>query len=205
LNKTLLKKNRGLSIIEMVVALALFSSVALVSLASMVSLIDANEKSRNTSVALDSVSYALEDILRNIRFGRNIYCELGTSFITISPSSTRNTCDYSTGGRNYIALENKDGYINFYKYDATAKCIQKKTTSIIWGSQTYSDDGTGYQCLTSSDIEITRFRFFVIDTNINTKTQRVVMVIQGVSGRQEKSKTTFNMMTSATTRSVPLD
>ncbi len=201
-----MRKNKGFSIIEMLVALALFATVALVALTSVISLVGANDKARTTRNALDNLSFAIEDMTRNLRFGKNYYCRPSGSEgvpISITISTPRLDCQ---GGGSYMAFMNKFGYIVLYRYDSVNKRILKKETSIKWGSADFTDNfNDGYEPITSlTDLEISLFKIYVIDDNPVTTAQRATIVIQGTAGVRVATKSSFNVMTSVFSRTVPV-
>lgn len=195
----------------MVVALALFATVALVSLTSVISLVGANDKARTTRNALDNLSFAIEDITRNLRFGKNYYCRPSGSegtAISITVSTPRLDCP---NGGSYMAFANKFGYIVLYRYDSVDKRILKKETNVKWGSSSFTDtlpvsgNLNGYEPITSlTNLEISTFNFYVIDDNTVTTAQRATIVIRGTAGVRAATKSSFNVMTSVFSRTVPV-
>ncbi|MFT7507155.1 MAG: prepilin-type N-terminal cleavage/methylation domain-containing protein, partial [Acidimicrobiales bacterium] len=64
----------GFTLVEVMVSLALFSSVVTMAVGTLVVLIDANSKAQNAQLAVTNVSFALDSMTREIRTGLNYYC-----------------------------------------------------------------------------------------------------------------------------------
>lgn len=61
---------RGFTLIEMIVSLALFISVMTVAAASMLSIIDANRKSQATNTVVDNLSFVVDEMTRTLMTGK---------------------------------------------------------------------------------------------------------------------------------------
>ena len=69
---------RGFTLLEMIVAVGLFTIVATVALVGVVRALDANRKVQATQVIINKLNFALESMTRDIRFGHK-YKECGSS------------------------------------------------------------------------------------------------------------------------------
>ena len=63
--------SRGFTLVEMIIAVAIFSVVMLIAVGSLVSIIDANRKAHTQKTVLNNLTATLETISRNIREGSN--------------------------------------------------------------------------------------------------------------------------------------
>lgn len=66
----------GFSLIELMVALTIFSIVMTISLGTLLTLIDANNKAQALSSAMTNLSFALDSISRSLRTGSEFYCSM---------------------------------------------------------------------------------------------------------------------------------
>ncbi len=66
--------SRGFTLVEMIVSLMIFSIVAVVALAALVKIIDANNKAQTIQAAVTSLSFSLDSMSRELRTGSNIHC-----------------------------------------------------------------------------------------------------------------------------------
>jgi prepilin-type N-terminal cleavage/methylation domain-containing protein len=80
---------KGFTLIEMIIALAIFSVVATVALGALVNIVSANKKAQSLQAAITNINYALETLSREMRVGSTYSCDtfLGSVGPTISASS----------------------------------------------------------------------------------------------------------------------
>ncbi len=64
----------GFTLVEVIVAVGLFTIISTISVAALLSAIDANRKARQVQAVTDNLSLMLEDMARSIRTGENIDC-----------------------------------------------------------------------------------------------------------------------------------
>ena len=86
------KINTGFTLVEMMVAIAVFSTVMVVAMSALLIVIDANTKARSLKAAVNNVSFALDSISRDMRMGTEYSCSTGTAL----PFSDLTNCP--TGG-----------------------------------------------------------------------------------------------------------
>jgi prepilin-type N-terminal cleavage/methylation domain-containing protein len=63
------KKNKGFTLIEMLVAVALFSIVLVVAMGAILTVIDANRKAQTLSSVMTNLNFAIESMTRSIKTG----------------------------------------------------------------------------------------------------------------------------------------
>lgn len=69
-----LSTHRGFSLVELMVALTIFSVVVTMSIGTLTVMIRANAKAQAESLAMTNLSFAIDSITRSIRTGRDFYC-----------------------------------------------------------------------------------------------------------------------------------
>lgn len=72
--KNFLQKNQGYTLIETVVAIAIFSIIILIGINALINANEAGRKGRDLRNVLDNFNFAVEDMSRNIRDGYNYRC-----------------------------------------------------------------------------------------------------------------------------------
>ena len=106
-------RNKGFTLIEMIVALALFAIVAVVALGALMKIISANKKAQSLQSAITNINYALESISREMRVGSNFSCIANPSSYTVSSldsvsvedcRGTYKSSDNRADGDNLIVL-----------------------------------------------------------------------------------------------------
>lgn len=73
-----MKKLRGFTLIEILLALGIFSVASIVAIGAVVVLLGSYNKTQSTQVLVDSLNFAVESMTREVRFGEN-YSSNGTS------------------------------------------------------------------------------------------------------------------------------
>lgn len=173
LNKKI-RKNGGFTLIELMVATTIFTSVILMALGSLIVAVDGTKKAQALRVSMDNVNFAMESMSRNLRTG-TIYqcgggsdCQGGTS-ITFKPGGNTGPSSISYR-RNGNTLE---------------KCIS-----------------SGCQSMVADNVIIDDLRFYVNGTTSGDSIQPSVYIkmkgyvlVRGVS-------TPFYLQTLASQRAV---
>ena len=72
--------NKGFSLVEMLVAVGIFMSIMTIAISSLISIIAANKKAQSIKSTIDSVTFAVENISRDMRVGSYYQCWDGQSF-----------------------------------------------------------------------------------------------------------------------------
>ena len=187
-------KSSGFTLIEMIVALSIFTVVMTVALGSLLSVISANKKSQAIQSLMTNLNFAIDDISRNARVGTTYHCSpLGSSAKKDKPRNC------SSGG-DLFAFEATDGDSSddsdqvVYKFNDTTNAIEKST-----------DSGANYVRITEDRITIENLEFYVLGASNTDKNQpRVVIVVRGVAGTQSGIMTDFNIETMVTQRSLDI-
>jgi prepilin-type N-terminal cleavage/methylation domain-containing protein len=79
-NKTHISKanTHGYTLIELVVAVTIFTMVSVGVLSSLLSVIDASRQQQAYNEAVDSLNFVVDDMMRRIRTGYNFHCGTGS-------------------------------------------------------------------------------------------------------------------------------
>lgn len=76
---SILFKQRGFTLVEMIVALAVFSVVVTIAVGALLTLIAANEQLQKERNIMTNLSFALDSMTREIRTGTKYYCDAQNS------------------------------------------------------------------------------------------------------------------------------
>jgi prepilin-type N-terminal cleavage/methylation domain-containing protein len=193
------KNNNGFTLVEMMVAIAVFSIVMVTAMSALLNVVDANNKARSLKTAINNISFALEGISKDMRMGTDYSCGKDGSLAGDCPSggdiiryrSVRADMDSSLDKHKYAYYKfSKDNNgIGFLE-----ECLGK--SGIICGFN------GPFTPITSTEVDLTSVNFYVLGVNnsnltIGNKTQpRMIMTVSGVAGTKEKIKTTFDLQTS---------
>jgi prepilin-type N-terminal cleavage/methylation domain-containing protein len=96
---------KGFTLIEIIVALMIFSIVAVVALAALVKIVDANRKAQTTQDAVIGLSFALDAMSREMRTATHIYCGYNVGGFPASFSVTSYTDTACPSSANYIVFK----------------------------------------------------------------------------------------------------
>ncbi len=88
MKKLLLEKQKGFTLIEVMIAVGLFVVIMVFGIGSVLSTNNAHKKSQSQRAINDNLSFVIEDMSRNIRLGSNYRCP-------INPGSVSNSDGYT--------------------------------------------------------------------------------------------------------------
>lgn len=192
----------GFTLIEMIVAMGVFTICVVLIVGSLISLNNASRKERAIRVAMDNVGAAIDSMSRNIRMGSQFHCGCGASGSggtqpytggdTTFPGGIRN-CPASTGtGDVCMAFEGQDGSDTAVNDQVVYKLLNGQ----VWRS---IDSGANYLAMTAPEINITKLTFFIDGADVDTNQPVVRIVMRGVAGRGAIA-TPFLVQTSVSAR-----
>lgn len=193
-----LKAVRGFSLVEMMVAVAVFTVVAMVSISALLSVNDANRKAQTMRAIIDNLNFAVENMSRNLRVGMTYNCGV------VGTITTPNDC---LNGASSIAFESYTGDTAnpndqiVYRLDTDAPVNKGQIMKS-------SDSGSTFLPFTPfvagapfQPLVIDYLKFYVTGASLgDSKQPRVVIVVGGTASYNEKIKTRFLMQTSVSQR-----
>jgi prepilin-type N-terminal cleavage/methylation domain-containing protein len=143
-------REKGFTLVELMVSLTIFSIVMLISTGTLLILIDINAKAQAIYSATTNLTFALDNMTREIRTGYHYNCMLVTNPGPTDPLPVQtNTNDCPSG--NYIAFtREKDGSQVAYRLNGSK--IESKRV------------GSSWLPLTSDDVVIDTFQLVVSGT-----------------------------------------
>jgi len=184
-------KKTGFTLVEMMVAIAVFSVVMVTAMSALINVIDANNKAKSLKTAINNISFALEGISKDMRMGTQYACGSGGNVSLSDCPDGVNTISFRSS-KTIGALSNP--YI-FYKFVAGASSGQ--LFSCVGGSTFSSVCSGSYSPLTSTEVNLTNVKFYIINVDDTTKQPRMIMTVSGTAGPLNKPKlqTSFDLQT----------
>lgn len=175
------KQNKGFTLVEMIVSLAIFSMVAVVATGALLTIVRSNQKARATKTVMENLSLAIDSMARSIRLGSNYHC--GSTGVLTSPQN----CTFPNGA-SFVAYQDASG---------VTKSFRLSGTSIV-----ESDPTNGYSTTTSSDVSVTNLVFYVEEAVDPLAQARVKMTVQGYvnSGVGSSTRSDFSIQTTVSKR-----
>lgn len=207
---------KGFTLVEIIIALMIFSIVAVVALAALVRILDANKKAQTIQDSVVSMSFTMESMTRELRTGSTYYC------VVVQPNtdlSIKNLTLTQTAGCNGLNGNNGVG-VGFAFYSSKTangngqsvcqlinayEIVPNMTNGVFNG--TYSFKKAMQTACNQSSLSFIP----VIDTNSlsitnyfvqmnNTSYPLLFVKLDGISGNRENSKTYFSIQTAASPR-----
>ena len=182
-----MKKNTqaGFTLIEMIVSVALFGIVMLVSVTALVALIDANRKAQALQSVINNLNIAVDGMSRAMREGSNYRCS----------TSGGGDC---TGGGDAMFFESYGGNSAV----TTDDWVYEFRNGRIYKSTNGTTNPASQAAITASEVTIEDVTFFVFGSGrTDTVQPKVMMVIKGSAGTTKANvKTTFHVQSTAVQR-----
>ncbi len=197
--------NKGFTLVEMLVALTLFTMVATVTVGALLVLVGGNSRAVDNQTALTALSFALDSMTREIRTGSEYYCgsmaQVTGSSVTSSSTAVRNCTTAGVGlsfreAGSSLTDGQDQGRIAYY-YDGANRTIYRQI-----------GDSTP-ESIVSRDIKITEAKFFVSGatklTTFNTDKSQASVTLQLTAQASSSDLTkTFTLQTTIVQRALDI-
>jgi prepilin-type N-terminal cleavage/methylation domain-containing protein len=189
------QSGQGFTLIEMMVSVALFSIVMMITTGSLLSLIDVNRKAQALHSVMENLNIAVDGMIRSARMGSAYHCS-NAGLIT-APSDCLQ-------GSNFIAFETYGGNPNTssdqreYWFAKDANGIGRLYESIDGGATSYP--------VTAPEVNLQSVVFFVSGSTIQDSFQpKLIVVVKGVTVSTKVSlQTSFTLQATASERALDL-
>lgn len=164
------KNNKGFSLIELIVALGIFTSIVTVLLGALIVTMNSAKQSRALRTAMDNVNFAMESMSRSIRMGTNYYCVQDVGGVPSNIGEKTQECDkgifisFIPQGENSSSSRVGYGLIKENGEPVLSRCIDESCVAIV-----------------SPDITIESLRFVVKNQNTNERQASVYIMMKGVA------------------------
>lgn len=196
------RASRGFSLIEMIVAVALFAVIMLVAIGALLSLVEANRKARALESVMNNLNISLDSMVRAARMGTKYNC--GGAGI---PSAT-DGADCTSG------IQNGSVAFSFAPFGSNS-CAEREryvysfSDGALWRSLDGGD--TPASRITAPEVLIEDMQFYVVGSKPgnaavpDTTQPKVVVVVKGTAGGQDaRIRSTFNIQATAVQRELDI-
>lgn len=191
------KFTTGFTLVEMMVAIAVFSIVMVTAMSALLNVVDANNKARAIKTAINNISFALEGISKDMRMGTEYAC--GQSGNTSKTNCTDGVDTISFKSSKTIGgIVNPYIYYKFVKTNINDKQVGQIFSCISNAGTGPCNGGGGYSAITSTEVNLTSVKFYILgveDPDLKSTQPRMLMTVRGEAGSKEKIKTTFDLQT----------
>jgi prepilin-type N-terminal cleavage/methylation domain-containing protein len=187
-SKSRVRTQRGFTLIEMLVSVAIFSVVMVIVAAAYLNLINLDHQARATDDVANNLSFAIDTMARTIRTGTQYGCNQ-TVGLNGSPCSTSFSFTDSSG--------NFDTYILNTSTHQIGECIFSTNQPCNISTATY---------FTDPHVQVTNLAFYLKGSAKNDQTQpQVVFTVTGsIVIDATHAPVTFTIQSAATQRSIDL-
>lgn len=182
--------NKGFTLVEMLVSVAIFSIVMVIALGSLLAMSESDRKAQTLKSVINNLNFSLDSMSRAIRTGTTYHCDIGQG----SATATR---DCSGTPAASMAFKAADGSTVSYCF-ASGAILREVTPSS--GTPDTSCAAAGFAAITSPEVVISSLSFYIIgatDPNIQPK---VTILVSGAVQQSATQQTKFNLETSVTQR-----
>ncbi len=195
-------RQRGFTLIEMIVAVALFALVMLVAVGALLALTGANRKAQALQSVMNNLNIAIDGMVRNARMGSNYHCGAG-SYVGDGSSDD---CTVNPGTAFSFEPYGSTSLDTPWMYQFVCPSGLPGGTCASGGYIARSEDGTNWVALTAPEVAITSLQFYVVGTLPGDAFQpKVLIVIQGTAGAgSQKTQSTFHIEATAVQRELDL-
>lgn len=177
----------GFTLLELLVAVGIFTIVMSIGVGSLITVIDASKKSRAYQETINNLNFALDEMTRNLRIGRDFYCGSNPNF------GDGNTSDCTNGAESVTytvvseqAIADPGDRVAYFLSDGK---IMKQI-----------ENNGDEMSLTSEDIDITNLTFYVEGSNPGISQPRARIVLDGVVRAGTRFETRVRLQSTATQR-----
>ncbi|HIP33445.1 MAG TPA: type II secretion system protein [Bacteroidia bacterium] len=178
------KKNKGFTLIEMLVSMTLFSFVVTIALGALFTILKANEKTKVIKLVVNNLSIALEGMSREIRVGYDYTCN-----------------NINSDECSKFEFKTKDGCDAFYEFNDST--IYKKIEKKPLGGGSCSEGDVVKVAIVGSDIDIDELKFRTVGLGAGGAQPRVLISLRGIVSRATlKNDEIFNIQTTISQRKI---
>ena len=189
------KSGQGFTLIEMMVSVALFSVVMMITTGSLLSLIDVNRKAQALHSVMENLNIAVDGMIRAARMGSTYHCD--NSGLITAPADCLQ-------GSNFIAFETYGGNPNTssdqreYWFAKDANGIGRLYESINGGATSYP--------VTAPEVNLQSVVFYVSGSTVQDSFQpKLIVVVKGITvSTKVKLQTSFTLQATASQRALDL-
>lgn len=190
----------GFTLVEMLVAVGIFSIVILVGVGALLSLVAANKRAEAINSVMNNLNFAVESMSRSVRVGTTYHCE--TSPIPPgNPAVLSTPQDCAGGGGLLLAFEKSGGN----RSDTSDQVAFRLNGTQLERS---TNAGASWIAITAPEVQIDQFQFYVIGSQSassgNTLQPRVLITIHGSADIPNSAPTTFALQAAVTQRLLDL-
>lgn len=167
-SSSLTSRASGFTLVEMIVAIFVFSVVMVIATGALVSIIGANRKAQSVKSVMNNLAFSVDSMTRALRVGTDYDCGISSC---------------ASDGSDSLTFTDVDGREVEYRLNESTDQIERAI------------DGAGFLALTASEVTVERLMFYVDGTDSSDGEQPRVLIVVGGHAGTGRSETIFNLQT----------
>lgn len=196
----IIKKEAGFTLIEVMIAMAIFTVLVTIGIGSVLSAIRQHHVSEDNRTVIDNLNFLMEDMARNIRLGTNVHCmasgEPPLTFAADDDPVPPQDCALPTDAHNTIVLNDQSGNHLTYSISTGLGGVP---------SQVYKQRGSGAPMLVNPpevEMDFARSGFTVRGSVPGDGAQPTVTIRLSGKVAYKSVNTTFSIENTVTLRNI---
>jgi prepilin-type N-terminal cleavage/methylation domain-containing protein len=176
---TRIYSQKGFTLIEIIVAVAIFTVVMLIAIGAVLNAVDVNKKAQSLNVIANNLNLAVESMVRDLRTG---------SGYELCQSGVEGAC---------VSFRNKDGANVRYSMGGNAGAgylIKNAPAAVV----------SGEGRITSEEVRLEHLAFTIRGGGSNDGPERILVHISGSAG-SGRTASDFNIETVVTSRTLDIN
>lgn len=171
---------RGFTLVEIITAVSLFLIVMTISMGSIISVFEADRKSKSLRSIMGNLNLALESMAREMRFGENYHC--GSTGALTTPANC-------PSGSSFVSFLSSDNEQVVYRMSNSS--VEKSVNG-----------GSSYTVVTAPEVTIDDLDFYVLGAGTsNTLQPKILIKVKGTAG-SGSNQTDFTLQTLVSQRAL---
>lgn len=183
------KKQKGFTLIEMMVSIALFTVVMTAALGSILTISDSNKKARSLMSVMTNLNFAVDSMVRSFKTGEIVPNSPFVTSVSGKECFHTNEIDYRDAGEGFEARK-----VEYCFVPGTGDMFGKITKEII-------DSGSSPVDLTPPDVDIQYVTFVGSDYN-SQKQPMLTITVSGEVRVSPRITSDFSIQTSVSQRKL---
>jgi len=191
-------KNKGFTLIEIMVATSIFTIIMLIAIGSLVVASDSAKKSQALQTAMDNVNFAMDSMTRSLRTGTTYSCITTPTIEYIDKKDCVNTGNSNDGGSGIAFTP-----VNHPNADTAYAQVQRDDlTYTLQRCDLSNPFNPSCVDLVANNVNIKTLRFFVNGSDPSDKIQPSVYIIMEGTITIKDQPTSFAIQTMTSQRTL---
>lgn len=192
--KRLTLQPRGFTLIEILVSVAIFSVVMVISLGALLSMSESDRRAQTLKSVINNLNFSLDAMSRSMRTGTTYYCGSLAAGATLP-----GTLDCASTPGTAMAFLSADNQVIKY-CRGTVPSAGSPVCDGAGSAVLVSKNLAAYAPLTASEVIITNLQFYVTGAQSASLQPHVVILLSGKVPVSASQTSTFDLETSVTQR-----